>query len=300
MKESFLTMIPILCRAIFAVLIMLLTPVSSWSHCVVGKRFLPSTIAIDDPCMSDELSFVFNYLKSQDEQDYSVSVGYSKRIFPHFGIEIGDAYQFIKPSGEKTQHGFSNLSVGLKYQFLTNSPHETVFSIALDADIGHTGNSSVGADEFTTITPVFDFGQGFGDLPDSMKYLRPFAITGVIGPSIPTSSESPDSMNYGFTLQYSLQYLQSYVKDIGLPVPFNRMVVLVEFPFATDLNRGSGGQTTGFVDPGIIWFGKYIELGAEAQIPINEESGSNIGVLAIVTIFIDDLFPHSIGGPIFH
>lgn len=283
----------------FVILLVSMT-VSSWGHCVVGKRFLPSTIAIDDPCMSDELSFIFDYLKSQGEQDYTVPIGYSKRIFPHFGIEIGDAYQFIKPSGEETQHGFSNLSVGLKYQFLTNSSYETVFSIAVDADIGHTGNSSVGADNFTTITPTFDFGQGFGVLPDSMKYLRPFAVTGVIGPSIPTSSESPDSLNYGFTLQYNLQYLQSYVKDVGLPVPFNRMILVVEFPFVTDLNKGSGGQTTGYVDPSIIWFGKYISLGVETQIPINEASGSNVGVLAIVNIFIDDLFPHSIGAPIFH
>src|ERR1700756_736532 len=173
MKESFLKTIPILFTATLSVIVILSMPISSWAHCVVGKRFLPSTIAIDDPCMSDELSFVFNYLKSQDEQDYSIPVSYAKRIFPHFGIEISDAYQFIKPSGEKTQHGFSNLSVGLKYQFLTNSSHETVFSIAVDADIGHTGNSSVDADSFTTITPVFDFGQGFGDLPESMKYLRP-------------------------------------------------------------------------------------------------------------------------------
>jgi hypothetical protein len=78
------------------------------------------------------------------------------------------------------------------------------------------------------------------------------------------------------------------------------MVMLLEFPFQTDSNRGSGGQTIGFVDPCIIWFGKYIELGAEAQILINEASGSNVGVLAITTIFIDDLFPHSIGAPIFH
>jgi hypothetical protein len=284
---------------IFFLLLLSMT-LPSWAHCVVGKRFFPSTIAIDDPCMSDELSFFFDYLKSQNEYDYSIPIGYSKRILPHFGIEIGDAYQFVKPSGEKTQHGFSNLGVGLKYQFLTRSSYETVFSAAVDVDIGHTGNSSVDADNFTTITPTFDFGHGFGDLPDSMKYLRPFAITGVIGPSIPTSGDSPDTMNYGFTLQYNLQYLQSYVKYVGLPVPINRMIMLVEFPFETDLNRGSGGQTTGYVDPGIIWFGKYISLGAEAQIPINDASGSGVGVLAIVNIFIDDLFPHSIGAPIFH
>lgn len=288
------------CSVIFAVLVVLSTPVSSWAHGFAGQRFFPTTLSVDDPFISDELSFIFNHIKEPDQRTDALSVGYSKRILPHFGIEINDTYQFVKPNGEKIQHGFSNLDVGVKYQFLTNGPHETILSIGLDADIGDTGNSSVGADEFTTITPGFFFGKGFGDLPDSVKYLRPIAITGVIGPSLPTSSESPDTLNYGFTIQYNLQYLQSFVKDVGLPVPLNRMIVLVEFPFETDLNRGSGGQTTGFVNPGLIWFGKYIQLGIEAQIPINERTGDHVGVLALVHFFIDDLFPHSIGGPIFH
>lgn len=284
----------------FLTLVLLLIPVSSWAHGFAGKRFFPSTLSVDDPFISDELSFIFSHIKEPDQRTDALSVGYSKRILPHFGIEINDTYQFVKPNGEKTQHGFGNLSVGAKYQFLTNGPHETILSIGLDADIGHTGNSSVNADEFTTITPGFFFGKGFGDLPDSVKHLRPLAITGVIGPSLPTSSQSPDTMNYGFTIQYNLQYLQSFVKDVGLPVPLNRMIVLVEFPFETDLNSGSGGNTTGFVNPGLIWFGKYIQLGIEAQIPINERTGDHVGVLALVHFFIDDLFPNSLGRPIFH
>jgi hypothetical protein len=213
MKEPFLKMIPILCSAISAVLIMLLIPMTSWSHGFAGKRFFPTTLSVDDPFISDELSFIFNHIKEPDQRTDALSVGYSKRILPHFGIEINDTYQFVKPNGEKTQHGFSNLSAGVKYQFLTNGPHETILSIGVDTDIGDTGNTSVGADEFTTITPGFFFGKGFGDLPDSVKYLRPIAITGVIGPSLPTSSESPDTFNYGFTIQYNLQHLQSFVKD---------------------------------------------------------------------------------------
>jgi hypothetical protein len=281
-------------------LFVLSVPASSWAHGFAGQRFFPTTLSVDDPFISDELSFIFNHIKEPDQQTDALSVGYSKRILPHFGIEIKDTYRFVKPNGEKTQHGFSNLDVGVKYQFLTNGPHETILSIGLDADIGDTGNSSVGADEFTTITPGFFFGKGFGDLPDALKYLKPIAITGVIGPSIPTSSQNPDTINYGFTIQYNLQYLQSFVKDVGLPVPLNRMIVLAEFPFKTDLNRGSGGNTTGFVNPSLIWFGKYIQLGIEAQIPINERTGDHVGILALVHFFIDDLFPHSIGGTIFH
>lgn len=299
--------------------VLLSMPVFSWAHGFAGKRFFPTTLSVDDPFISDEFSFLFNYIHDPNGKTAEFSVDYSKRIFPHFGIEISDAFQFVKPNGEKTQHGFGNLELGAKYEFLTNAPHEAILSIGLNAEIGDTGNSSVGADEFSTISPAFFFGKGFGDLPEGLKYLRPLAITGVIGPNFPTRSENvtttvnpetgeteqdveqnPITLSYGFTIQYNLRYLQSFVRDIGLPVPLNRMIVVAEFPFETDLNRESAGDTTGFVNPGIIWFGKYIELGIEAQIPINERTGDRIGVLALVHFFIDDLFPNSLGRPIFH
>jgi copper resistance protein C len=59
-------------------------------------------------------------------------------------------------------------------------------------------------------------------------------------------------LTYGFTVQYSLQYLQSYVQDIGLPAPFNRMIPLVEFAFQTPLEGDDRGKTTWTVNPGII------------------------------------------------
>jgi hypothetical protein len=289
----------ILCGFAF-VLILVSMPALSWSHGYAGKRFFPSTLSVDDPFISDEFSLLFGYLKDEeDEQNYQLSVDISKRIAPHFGLELGDSYEFVKTNGEKTQHGFSNLGVGLKYQFLTNAPHEAIMSVGLDAELGHTGDSSVGADNFTTLASGFFFGKGFGDLPETLKFLRPFAVTGVIGPAFTIDSDEPDMLEYGFTVQYSFQYLEAFVKDVGLPVPFNRMILVVEFPFETDLNEGGGGKTQGFVNPGIIWFGKYIQLGLEAQIPVNSNSGDGVGVLALFHVFIDDVFPNSLGRPIF-
>lgn len=291
--------ISLLCGIVF-VLILVSFPASSWSHGYAGKRFFPTTLSVEDPFVSDEFSLLFGYLKDEeDAQNYDISVEYSKRITPHFGFGIEDSYEFIKPKAEKTEHGFSNLGLGLKYQFLTNAPHEAIMSIGIDAEIGGTGSSSVDADGFTTLGPGLFFGKGFGDLPESLKYLRPFAITGVIGPAFTIDSDEPDIFEYGFTLQYSFQYLESFVKDVGLPAPIDRMILVVEFPFETALNEGSGGETEGFVNPGIIWFGKYIQLGLEAQIPINDNSGEGIGVLALFHVFIDDLFPNSLGRPIF-
>jgi len=304
---------------IFAGLHVLSTPATSWGHGLAGKRFFPATLAVDDPFISDELSFVVNHIREPGQESNELSLAYSKRITPHFGIEFGDAYRIVKPNGEKTQKGFANLDLGAKYQLFTDGRHEALVSIGLNAGIGNTGSHSVGADSFSTISPTVFFGKGFGDLPEPVKYLKPLAITGAIGPNFPTRSrnvtlsvdpdtgnivrdveQNPTTLSWGFTLQYSLQYLQAYVKDVGLGAPFNRMVLLVEFPFETCLNHGcNDGRTTGFVNPGVIWFGKYFQLGIEAQIPVNHQTGSHVGVLGMIHFFIDDLFPKSIGKPIF-
>ena len=84
-----------------------------------------------------------------------------------------------------------------------------------------------------------------------------------------------------------------------LPAPVDGLVPLVEFSFGTPLNRGQEGQTTGTINPGVIWAGKYFQVGAEAVIPINSHSGSDVGFIAQLHFYLDDLFPHSIGRPLF-
>ncbi len=147
------------------------------------------------------------------------------------------------------------------------------------------------------------FGKGFGDLPNSLPWLRPFALTGNLSFDFPTETETegspnPNNFNYGFAIEYSLSYLQSEVKDIGLRPPFNQLIPLVEFALTTPLNRGQTGMTTGTVQPGIIWAGQYFQIGAEAIIPTNSLSGHGIGGVVQLHFYLDDLFPNSVGRPI--
>ena len=303
---------------------LLSTPGILWGHGFAGKRFFPTTLAVDDPFVSDELSFLGSHIKEPGEGDQpttkstEISLDYSKRVTPNLGISIGDSFRYMNPDRRKSQIGMGNVEVGLKYQSLKSEGHETILSLGLDAEIGGSGTRRVGAESFSVISPTFLFGKGLGDLPDSMKFLRPLAMTGAIGPNFPTRSKNvkttlndrtgdvereiernPTMLAWGFSIQYNFQYLQSFVKDVGLGTPFNRLIVLLEFPFKTCLNRGCNGQTTGFVNPGLIWFGKTMQLGIEVQIPMNERTGNHVGVLGLIHFFLDDLFPKSIGRPIF-
>jgi hypothetical protein len=60
-----------------------------------------------------------------------------------------------------------------------------------------------------------------------------------------------------------------------------------------------GGRTTGTINPGLIWSGQYIQLAAEAIVPVNRASGHGVGFIGQLHFYIDDLFPHSLGRPIF-
>ena len=294
----------------------------AFGHGFAGARFFPATLSTDDPFVSDELSLpTVSTTRTPEDggtRETDISVDISKRITPDFAIEIGDSFTVLNPHEGRAANGFSNLELGGKYQLLKNGEHEAIASIGLDVEVGGTGGRSVGADSFSTWAPGIFFGKGFGDLPAGVRFLKPFAITGQVGIAIPTSASTrsvtvdaqtgeqeidverhPDVLEWGFALEYSLIYLQSQVQDIGLRAPFDRLIPLVEFALETPLNRGEEGQTTGTINPGIIWAGKYFQVGVEAVVPINERTGNNVGVIAQLHFFLDDLFPHSLGRPLF-
>jgi len=294
----------------------------AYAHGFAGARFFPATLSTDDPFVSDELSLpTVSTIRTPDNggtRETDISVDISKRITPEFAIGIGDTFTALNPHEGPAVNGFGNLELSGKYQLLKNGVHEAIVSIGLGVEVGGTGGRSVGVDSFSTWTPGIFFGKGFGDLPTELAFLKPFALTGQIGIAIPTSASTrsvtvdaqtgereieierhPDVIEWGFALEYSVIYLQSQVKDIGLRAPFDRLIPLVEFAFESPVNRGAQGQTTGTINPGIIWAGKYFQLGVEAVVPINERTGNNVGVIAQLHFFIDDLFPHSLGRPLF-
>ena len=273
------------------------------AHGVVGQRFFPATLAIDDPFVADELSLptasVANRHPTEEEPaavETEFSAELSKRLSPNLGLSLGGTVLMTAPEDGPTIAGFDNLAVGVKYVFLKSAEHELIVAGGLDIDVGGTGQERVGAESFSTFTPSLFFGEGLGELPDSLRYLRPAAVTGVLGLALPVRVD-PRVFQWGFTLQYNLQYLQSYVQDIGLPAPFNRMIPLVEFAMDTSVEGRS--RTTGTISPGIIWFGRYVQLGFEALIPVNgnsldpmEDARQNgVGFLGQIHFYLDDIWP---------
>lgn len=271
------------------------------AHGLAGQRFFPATLVIEDPFVADELALPsFSTIKTPDGRETSIGAELAKTITPSLGVSVGAEYLFLDPeeAGESSTDGFANPEVGLKYMLFKSDAHEAIVSLAFDWEIGGVGKESVGASRDSTIGPSLLFGKGLGDLPDALAYLRPIAITGVFGAEIPFAADDATSLTYGISIEYSLRYLQNVVRDVGLPVFVSQISPIVELLFETPIEGDDKWRTTGTVNPGLIWAGKYFEVGVEAIIPVNNRTGSNVGVRALVHFFLDDLWP-TVFRPIF-
>jgi hypothetical protein len=296
------------------------------AHEIVGNRFFPATIGIDDPGVNDEMSLpTVDSVKTGDVppvRQRDISAEFSKRITEDFAISFGSTYTFLGPIDPMAAgaNGFQNLDTTFKYRVFRNPEHEFVMSVGVSVEWGGTGAESVGAEPFNHYTPTLYFGKGLGDLPDTLSWVRPVAITGQVGYSIPgrnstttfgidpdTGNQTVDTqfhprvLNWGATLQYSMPYLKSAVVDLGLPDFVNHLIPLVEATLQTPVANTftSGTLTTGTINPGVIWAGNTFQVTVEALIPINRQSGANVGVIAQLHLYLDDIDPHGIGKPIF-
>jgi len=262
------------------------------AHGVVGQRFFPATVATDDPFAADELALP-TITSFDHETDYEFE--YSKSILPGFAIEVGVGYADATSDGGA--NGFDNLEISPALELYRNPSHEFILTAGLDWEIGGTGSKDV-AERSSTFTPTIKFGKGFGDLPDRLKYLRPLAFTGTVGYAIPGASDEPKTIEWGGAIEYSLLYLQDNVRDQGFGDVVAHLSPVVEFNLSSPTRSGEGG-TTGTINPGFIWSGQHVQLAAEAIIPINRESGQGLGFIAQLHFYLDDLFPHLLGKPVF-
>lgn len=294
------------------------------AHEIVGNRMFPATLTIDDPGVADELALpTASIFKTGDDPSFKqrdISAEISKRITEDFAVSFAPTHTRIYAPGGPTMNGasgFQNIETNFKYRLFKNAEHEFVLSAGIEIEWGGSGARDVGAERFSVYTPTLYFGKGFGDLPSSLNFARPFAITGQFGYAIPGSATTvtvdPDTgdvdtefnprvLVWGGSLQYSMPYLKSAVVDLGLPDFFNRLIPIVEASLQTPVSNTatSGTVTTGTINPGLLYVGNTFQIGVEALIPVNRQSGSNVGAIAQLHFFLDDIFPDSIGRPIFN
>jgi hypothetical protein len=289
------------------------------SHGIAGNRYFDGTLTFDDPAVADEAILPYYSYLEQPAQGSSaienrIIWSFARLLTPTLAVTFDSGWLHQNwPIGRRS--GFAATDIGLKYEAYRNNQHETLVSVGLAWGIGHSGAEAAGADGPNTIQPGIFFGKGFGDLPDSLSWLRPFAITGAIVDVAPIGSPggrafAPDlttggfqsvpnpgvnTLQWGFSVQYSTYYLTSRFTG-GRPKqePLNQLVPLVEFNF--DSPRGQNTAAT--MNPGFAYVAVAWQISAEVIVPLNQAGGHGTGFRAQLLFFLDDLLPSVFGKPL--
>jgi len=299
------------CRFLFLSVVLAsattLTPLEAQAHAVCGNRIFPPTLTMDDPGFNDELSLpTIQYapIPAVDGNPSGSITSYGfewdKTIIPNAGIAINDDYIVQHGAGQNVK-GWDNLTLTLKGQLPCIESHEFLVSVGVSHEFGGTGTrrlATAGVIDTTGSTaPTIYVGKGLGDLP--VDFLRPLAVTGEFSYQISDSPNiAPNQWNYAVSLQYSMPYLQQHVKALEMPEFFRRLIPVVEVVYSSPAH----GTPTGTISPGILYDAESWQLGAEAIIPANSATRQTQGTGFIVQfhLFLDDVFPNSLGKPLFN
>lgn len=281
------------------------------AHAVAGPRVFVSTMQIDDPGVGDEAALPTASYTSPDGKTgvFDGNFEYDKTITSTLAVGIGDDLVLNhrdQAAGGSTHAGLGNLYLSVKDQFFTSDSYEAMASVGLTRNFGRVGTAGFSDGYNSTALRVFA-GKGLGDLP--IGYLRPFAVTGELDYVIPDAGLSSGAGNVtswqgGLSLQYSIPYLESQVHGFGLGPVLANLTPLVELAWSSAAGRyrgaGGGGNPTSFLlAPGAIWTGDTYALGAEALVPLDAAAGHGIGAIAELHFYLDDLFPRTLGKPLF-
>ena len=298
--------------------LLLLATCSEASAAYVGDRFFPSTLATTVPTPADFYNppYFVRLPDTATTREIDIPTTYSRLVTRDLSVFFTETFRILEDSNRGTRSGFDNLVIGAQYQLYTNPEHQFVFTVGGTAAIGGTGAPGI-ASSFSTLTPTVYIGKGFGDLPDSVAWLRPLTISATAAVAMPTDPVSltttalpsgattltetinPKILQLGFALEYSLvtnQYTGANRTGTRYPEGW---VPLVEFTTSTPLNGPNAGKTTGTVNPGVIWVSRYLQVGVEAIIPMNAQSGRDVGVRAQAHLYLPAIFPDFYGKPIF-
>ncbi len=271
------------------------------SH-TAGERFFPALMVIDDPGVDDQASVhpMFTNTRHGGDDDIhretDLNFEVEKTITDELSVGVDDGYSILRRFDDKRLTGWQNVGTTLKYQFIEDDRRELVSSVGVVREWGGTGRESVGAEPHGSTTPTFYFGKGLGDA--SIAALRPLAITGTLGYQVPDKpNQDPYQLQLGLSVQYSLPYLQKHSEEFALSDFWARLTPVLEVAYARPLTHNGDVQSRRIVAPGLIYTGDTYQLGVEAVIP--STPASSIGLIVQVHFFLSDIFPGSLGKPLF-
>ncbi len=273
----------------------LLFVASADAHGIVGARSFIEPFVTEDVNPKNEFVIARpEHSWGADAKVFAYGFGLEKKLSDDLSLTLDSAWLHVSPrdSAEPSESGFDNLGITLKYALARSEEHEAIVSFAFEST-APVGSHHVGAEEDWSFRPFLLYGKGFGDLPDSLGWLRPLAIQGDFGPEFAADHEHTAAFVHDVAFQYSIPYLQASVKDIGLGWPLANLIPVFELNFEHGLRGEESGTTAVFATPGLVYMDSWVELGVGGRFGLSDSAREEVdpGVIFIVDLFIDDIAP---------
>src|ERR1700691_523973 len=128
------------CAFADGLLLISLPPSKAFAHCFVGARFFPATLAIDDPCVADEMSLpTVTWSQTADvppASQLNLEFDFSKRITENFGVTVSQDWTSIRQPNGTLMQGFGNFETTFQYQTLKDREPELAILSGVIVDWG--------------------------------------------------------------------------------------------------------------------------------------------------------------------
>ena len=276
----------------FASIIAALTPCISFAHGVVGDRIFLSPVVGNDAFPDNALDLAVH----RSDYEFSLLPALEKQLSDNSSLLFVSSWQRITPgAGRPKEEGFGDLSIYYRRGLFVSVPHEMEFTVSPFLVLP-VGKRQIADQGYAHLGGELLLGKGLGDLPDrlSLKNLRPFALQAELGYAGRIQGPANSDIVGNLELEYSLEYLDHFVKPVNVSRPLTELVPYVQFNYAQSFIASRLSTKPDFrLTAGLAYLGDYCELSVGGQIALNgaPPSGDRVAVLGLVEIFYDNIFP---------
>lgn len=281
-----------LAPALAGLMLVLAVAKNASAHGVVGDRIFLSPIIGNDAFPDN----AFDLGVRRSDYQFSLMPELEKQLSEDSSLLLAGGWSRINPGPHRQQqNGPADLALFLRKATLKSVAHELEFTVSPFLLIP-TGNQQIADQGYTHLGGELLLGKGMGDLPQGtwMKYMRPVAVQAEAGYAARVQGPANSDLFANLEMEYSLQYLNDFVRKLDLRPPVAEFVPFVQFNYAQSLIASRLTTSPDFrITPGLAYLGNDYELSAGAQAALNGAAprGDKIAVIGLLEVFYDNIFP---------
>ena len=219
------------------------------AHGAAGERRFIEPFVTEDAATQNEAVAQGHYVRRDGRDFWLLTYEIEKTLSENTSVFIEHGAAFNVPGGGeydegsgggKPADGFLNMEAGIKHGIFKSDKHEAIVSLAAAIEVP-TGTDRIGAEEHPALEFGALFAKGFGDLPEGLSLLRPFALMGDLRWETPLGDGRPvNALGYNLALTFDLRTLHEIV---NFPAFLEPLSLVTEFNFETMVNGDGQGET---------------------------------------------------------